>query len=252
MLEVTLDHPGLMPLFNPTMPNHPVLLAMLLGDNPGRAFVDQLENPAHAVIRTQDGWAFFSQAAPQAFLEQGLAHLRTISHVILIWPATPLPATPPTANHVIQRLEFAAPADAGSAPLPIVPAGLSLRAIDKELLARCEWGPPMELACGSMEAFLAHGAGLCLMEGDEIIAEAYAPFRGTSTIELGVVTREDRRGHGYAALVCAHLIPICRQRGLAPYWSCDADNAASVKLAQRLGFGEPRPYTAQIYRSTLP
>jgi GNAT superfamily N-acetyltransferase len=249
MFEVAVDHPGLAPLFDPTMPNHPVLLAILGGDNPGRAFVDQVENPAHAIIRTQDGWAFFSQHAPQAFFDAGLEQLRSISHVILIWPSTPTPATPPAPDHIIQRLEFSAGAAGDGAPPP-VPAGLTIRPMDRALLADCEWGPAMELACGSLEAFLAHGIGLCLLRGDAIIAEAYAPFRGISTIELGAVTREADRGHGYAALLCAHLIPLCRERGLAPYWSCDADNVASIKLAQRLGFVDARPYAAMIYRST--
>jgi GNAT superfamily N-acetyltransferase len=172
----------------------------------------------------------------------------------LIWPSSPTAATPPEAAHIIQRLEFTAgDAIAGAEPSepPFIPGGLHIRAMDRELLARCEWGPPMELACGSFEAFLAHGVGLCLMRDDEIIAEAYAPFRGVRTMELGVVTRDDQRGHGYAALLCAHLIPLCRQRGFEPYWSCDADNAASIRLARRLGFGDARPYTALVYRSTL-
>jgi GNAT superfamily N-acetyltransferase len=253
MHEVPLDHPGLAPLFNPMMPNHPVLLAMLRGDNPGRAFVDQPGHPTHGIVRSQDSWVFFSQHATQEFLEQGLDRMRMLGHVILIWPSSPTAATPPAAAHSIQRLEFSAGAalpEGDQSALPTIPDGLSIRPMDRDLMTRCEWGPPIELACGSVDTFLAHGFGLCLLRDDAIIAEAYAPFRGIDTIELGVVTRDDQRGQGYAALLCGHLLLICRQHGLAPYWSCDADNTASIKLARRLGFGPALPYTAMVYRST--
>jgi len=73
---------------------------------------------------------------------------------------------------------------------------------------------------------------------------------GSRQAEIGVITAEAWRGHGYAAATCAQLIRMVRQRGLEPYWSCDADNVASAALARKLGFGPERDYEIRLYRGT--
>ena len=55
--------------------------------------------------------------------------------------------------------------------------------------------------------------GLCLMQGNEIIVEAYASSFGHVTAEIGAVTHEAYRGKGYAPITCAYLIEACEQRG---------------------------------------
>ena len=37
-------------------------------------------------------------------------------------------------------------------------------------------------------------------------------------------------------------------RSLAMYWSCDADNAASIRVANKVGFGAPHPFQLLLYR----
>ncbi len=49
-----------------------------------------------------------------------------------------------------------------------------MRRIDRALLERCEWRDDMAFYCGSLENFLRHDLGMCLMHGEEIIVEAYA------------------------------------------------------------------------------
>ena len=129
-----------------------------------------------------------------------------------------------------------------------LPAGVTVRSLDAELLARCEWRELVEGAYGSIEAFLEHGIGLCLMRDDEILAEAYAPFIGGGVAEVGVVTAEAHRGQGLAPIAIAWLAAELDERGLAMYWSCDTDNEASVRVAGKLGFGPARPFGILLYR----
>lgn len=89
--------------------------------------------------------------------------------------------------------------------------------------------------------------GLCLMQGDEIIVEAYVSSFGDRTAEIGAVTREAYRGRGYASIACAYLIEACEQRGYQPYWSCDADNLASIQVARKLGFRHEQAYQILEY-----
>ncbi len=86
------------------------------------------------------------------------------------------------------------------------------------------------------------------MRDEEILAEAYAPFIGRGVAEVGMVTPEAHRGQGLATMAIAWLAVPLAARGLTMYWSCDAANAASVRVAEKLGFGAPRPYRILLYR----
>jgi RimJ/RimL family protein N-acetyltransferase len=230
-----------------------MLFAILYGHNPGRAYVDNMATPSHGVIRTNEALAFLTQRADQEFLDQMLAQLRERSHVGLVWRPATSPLRPAEATKIIQRLEFS---DCGSDSESLedlksrLPEGFEFQFIDRSLLERCEWRPTIESACGSLDNFLGHGLAICLMHGDDIVTEAFAPFWGTREVEIGVVTNEARRGHGYAAATCAHLIQLCRRRGFEPYWSCDADNRASISLARKLGFRNEGEYEIRMYRRT--
>jgi hypothetical protein len=52
MHECPVDHPALLTLFDPMVPNSPVLWSVLEGRNPGRALVDSVPEPSQCVIRT--------------------------------------------------------------------------------------------------------------------------------------------------------------------------------------------------------
>jgi RimJ/RimL family protein N-acetyltransferase len=128
-----------------------------------------------------------------------------------------------------------------------LPEGLDIRPIDRQLLGRCEWREDIEFYCGSVDNFLVNGIGLALMQGDEIISETYATSLGDARAEIGAVTRAAQRGRGYAPIACAFLIQACAQRGYQAYWSCDADNAASARVARKLGFEREGAYQILEY-----
>ena len=252
MFELPPTDPRLPALFDPEIPNNPMLFATLLGRVPGRAWVDDPASPTHAMVRINGLLVFLSRNATQAFLEQGLETIKQFSHVGLIWrPGAAAPQLP-KADRIIQRLEF--PSHDFNSPTVAAlieggpPAGFELREIDRALLERIESRDDIEQYCGSLENFLAHGFGACLVRDGEIVSDAYAPFVTSTNAELGVATGEAFRGRGYAALASASVIQACRARGLAPYWSCDADNLPSVSLARKLGFQDEREYGIHVYR----
>ena len=117
-----------------------------------------------------------------------------------------------------------------------VPKGVAARPMDRNLLAQCQWRDKIETYYGGLDSFLEKSVGICLVEGEEVVSEAYVTSYGRGIAEIGVITQEEHRRKGYATIVCAHLIEACRQRGYGVYWSCDVQNMASVRTAQKLGF----------------
>jgi RimJ/RimL family protein N-acetyltransferase len=247
------DHPALPLLFDPAVPDNPVLWAVLKGQHAGRAWVDDLRNPSQCVLRTDATLTFMSRQIRQAFLEAALAQARRIGAVWLVWSsAMSSQLCAPQADDTTTRLEFT-DCDPRARELADLrgrmPDGFEIRPIDHVLLERCEWREDMAFFCGSLDNFLVNGIGLCMMQGDEIIVEAYASSLGETQAEIGAVTREAYRGRGYAPIACAHLIQVCDRRGYRAYWSCDVDNLASIRVAQKLGFRQERAYQILEYNA---
>jgi RimJ/RimL family protein N-acetyltransferase len=246
MLPYSTNHPALPSLFDPSLPDSPVLWAVLLGRNQGQTLVDCLDYPTQSVIRTGARLTFFSQHSAQSFLDQAIARFGQLGVVWLVWPsAMANHLHPPAGGEISHRLEFR-DLDSQSSHLAqlreSIPPGMHIQPIDRPLLEHCEWRSDMEFYCGSLDNFLVNGLGLCLMQGEEIISEAYCSSFGDKTAEIGAITHAAYRGHGYAPVACAWLIEACAQRGYQAIWSCDADNRASIRVARKLGFRQERAY----------
>ncbi|MGH8019506.1 MAG: GNAT family N-acetyltransferase, partial [Opitutaceae bacterium] len=185
---------------------------------------------------------------------EALWNLRRDQFLHVVWPDGKLPSSP-SPDHCAARLEYRQRIDFAGARLreaqQRIPAGPRVVRIDAELMKRCLWREEAALASGSIAEFLLHGVGFCLMLDNQIVSEAYSCFWGLDRVEIATITHGDHRGKGYAGAVCAHLIDACERIGFSTYWSCDADNAPSRRLAARLGFADPRDYRLLRYRRSL-
>lgn len=251
MNEINADPPTLREIFDINFPNSAALWAVLMGKYMGQALVDKEANPSQCVLRTDAALTYFSIGTNQEFLNRGIEYFRGSGAVWLVWPyQTSLSPPYLKSAETVPRLEFTG-CDPSSEILDNlrrnIPAGFQIHTINAALLARCAWRDEMAYYAGSLESFLRHGIGICMMQGDEIIVEAYASALGKTRAEIGAITQENYRGRGYAPIACAYLIQACEQRGYTAYWSCEAGHTASIRVAQKLGFQEPRAYTIYEY-----
>ncbi|HEY5946447.1 MAG TPA: GNAT family N-acetyltransferase [Kofleriaceae bacterium] len=67
-------------------------------------------------------------------------------------------------------------------------------------------------------------------------AFAYAPWRSAKLFDVSVDTVIGARQLGLGTIVAAAMIRHEMAQGRAPVWGADEGNAASLRLAQRLGF----------------
>lgn len=250
------NYPGdqlhqLRPFFKGEFPNKTILLSCIAGHSAGEGFVDSTAPVACMIVHGFHNLTFIGGAPEQDWLNQACDLLRDSSDVQLLWPpgAEGDLEPPPGPTHVTERYEFSdlpLPEDS-SADGVSLPTDLALRRMDRELLKGCLWADEMKLAYGSVEKFLQHGFGYCLMRGEEICCEAYASFLAQGCYELGVITPEQHRGQGYASLTCAHLIRVCAEQGYATRWSCNQGNLASTATARRLGYRTQQEYQLLYY-----
>lgn len=87
----------------------------------------------------------------------------------------------------------------------------------------------------SAEDYLHTAFGYCFMANDQIVSTCHTFYIGGGYIEPDIRTHSDYRQRGYALRLCQHFIKTSVERGLIPYWDCDAGNQASNALALRLG-----------------
>lgn len=129
------------------------------------------------------------------------------------------------------------------------PAGYELRAMDAELFKLClahEWSRDLASQFESWEAFGACGLGFVLLRGGELCSGASSYAACPGALEIEVDTRVDQRRRGLARCCAARLVLECLERGIYPEW--DAHSAASAALAESLGYGGRRAYTAFAVR----
>lgn len=89
--------------------------------------------------------------------------------------------------------------------------------------------------------YAARGLGVLVMVAGQPVAGASSYVAYPGGIELQVQTREGHEGCGLATLASAALILRAHARGLAATW--DAANAASARVAEKLGYHPLGAYT---------
>lgn len=131
----------------------------------------------------------------------------------------------------------------------IFPEDYSLQMIDQKLFKQCKeisWCRDLVLRYSTYEEYEKLGLGVVILKSGEIVsgASSYSSYSGG--IEIEIDTREDFRRKGLASVCGAKLILECLKKGLYPSW--DAQNKASLSLAEKLGYHFDHEYSAyEIY-----
>lgn len=246
----------LKPFFSARPPaNAPMLQAFLEGRAPGQAFVNDARVPTACVVAMHHRFVFFGGEVSAHFYETALRELRRRQSIhVIVTARPPRYARRPVPDEEQHRVEFYRRHDPDRSRVRAIQrASASLgevRRIDAALFARCSWRDEIVSLLGSPREFLMHGIGYAILMDGRVAAEAYGCLWTRDRVELAAVTQPEYRGRGLATAVCAHLIDTCEAVGFETYWSCDAGNDASLHLATKLGYDDPRDYRLLRYERT--
>jgi len=89
--------------------------------------------------------------------------------------------------------------------------------------------------------FFQRGICFCLIkENKEIVSWCMSDWSTEDYILLGITTDENYRGQGYASIVAAAAAEYCIKKHKDVRWFCAAQNIASWKTAEKVGFRKIR------------
>ena len=124
-----------------------------------------------------------------------------------------------------------------------LPDGFELRQVDAALLQLTGLAHLDELRaemCSerpSVEAFLAHSFGVCLVHDHELAGWCLSEYNTAGACEIGIETREPYRRRGLATLMTSAFVELASSRGVQRVgWDCWTNNQASVATALKAGF----------------
>lgn len=240
-----VDYDRVVPLFDAYRYLRPVIFAVLERTQPGLVLVDDPAQPHSAVL-----WGDFLYLAGKAdnaafntaFVDK-IVHeaIPQREHVLIYgaherWLAVLALILAPLGVHQLARSLFAFDADAfrqrAAALVQPLPEGYVLRPLDEATALQAGGIPEL---WGSVEQFLRHGWGYCVLRGDEFVSSCQTVFVGAGAAEIGVGTREPYRRQGFARAVALATLQESLRRGILPESGC-VYNPASGALGQSLGF----------------
>jgi RimJ/RimL family protein N-acetyltransferase len=244
----------------------PEAQAVIQGNNPGWVFVDDLDAPRTALVWAQgiEGFYLAGDTDNTGFLE---ALDDYVDHVLKprlhslggTWfevsgggnwdPVIESTFEKRNLESSPQWVYTLPPIEHGAAIKPETVADCRLLRLDRRLLLDFSAGNEeflharLALSWGTGDAFLKAGLGYVLVCGQEIASLCCSAFVSGDTHALHVETRASHRRKGYAEAAARAFIAACMERQVHPYWDCMAENVASARLAEKLGFARSHTYT---------
>ena len=88
---------------------------------------------------------------------------------------------------------------------------------------------------GSVEAFLRGGFGYCIASEREIVCWCTAEHVSPGWCGVGIETISEYQRRGLATTAATAFLSHCVGNGIRMHWDCWADNAPSVRVAEKIG-----------------
>ncbi|MCB9451017.1 MAG: GNAT family N-acetyltransferase [Anaerolineaceae bacterium] len=228
--------------------------AALQGREPGRMFVDDVENPTAAVLVRS--YEYFAGGEPAESLRQFIRdtpaepdifqHIYGLVAVSDSWQVALLQDLGARVEIVPRRNFTWGQADVAGWEAR-VPGGMRVVPLDSALADRVnteiyDYAPLLTYFWGSTDLEANGQFGYCALAGETLAGVCHSVSVSATQVNLAVETAETFRRRGVALAVCQAMIVESLRRGLLPTWDADGNNLPSVGLARKLGFVEGKPF----------
>ena len=224
---------------------------VLEGTAGGRILTDNPAAPTWMAVHemSEDGTLMLSGTFDRDLVGAIIDRLRSERRVTLgLEPNDPLRALVPQPSRAGHDMDFDdRDPSVDLEPLGEPPADLRLARIDHALEPHCLWTPWMFT---DGHTAVERGIGYCLLDGDEVVSEAYAGPETNGELEMAVITRDGYRRRGLGTVVAARTVLNCERNGFHTWWNTSLDNVGSASIARSLGYRSERHYQTLVWEKT--
>lgn len=232
------EHGRVAALFPPSFPNLAFVQAVLEEKIPGQVWAAwEGERPVTTVISTGSPFCFVAGATPPRRFEAALALLPERPCLTIVGPVSPEAEAMAVAHGfvVTERVQYglARPADVEGLQIE-VPAAYRLARVDADLFQRTLWKEMTYGIFGSVESYLKHHYGFCLLEDDRPVSESHGIVAG-GLVELGAFTSPAHRGLGLAVACCRQAVQFGVTLGYRPVSTQFTSKVESQRLSEAAG-----------------
>lgn len=95
--------------------------------------------------------------------------------------------------------------------------------------------------------FFKKGFGFCALHNNQVVSVCLTGFRYKNFHGIDIVTIESYRGKKLAQWVACTYLDYCFDNGYIPYWDCSESNVSSNAVAQKLGFKKEFSYKGYYF-----
>ena len=232
----------------------PLIAAVLLDEQDGVVFVDQVDSPSQAYVEHAFGFSQFfgNSTKPSGFLEKLKSYLliekKFHAEKVRLYSPWPFGSFLSESENVAlsERQRFHLDQDCFSAQREVFRANISadirthkisgydLAAIEDSFqVANRFWRSP--------EEFLKKANSCLITYHDEFASICYSAATADRYAEIDVVTLPEYRKLGLARHAVTGFIDNCHEVGIRPLWDCFTNNEGSMTLAAAVGFTPRNP-----------
>ena len=259
------DYHKAMPLFR-AVDYSLSLPATFTGNNPGRVFVDDPQNPKVAFVLTIEGY-FLAGDPNDAHSVETIGHFfreKIFTGEIYLDDDTNLSLAVTPSNWEDKLLEMIPTHEIEKVPRfqylcqklkfdwrDQLPSGYQVCRFDQALRddpttvipeAVHDWAST-EIRWGSWENSTNQGVSSCVLHQNKVVSICQSDCYYKDQIDMGIFTLPDYRRKGLAAVATAANVEAAFEKGFRKVgWHCNTDNIGSWKTAEKVGFKRHKEY----------
>jgi RimJ/RimL family protein N-acetyltransferase len=240
-----------------------VVDSVIDGNTPAWVLVDDVEHPRTALIWNRQDALLLGNAPPRPSAEGALRYViagevvpdARRRHIPQLALHVDNPAGMRAAERMLADFEperavrrFYQPGRLQVDWRAQTPVGYVLRRMDADLLADADLVYANHMVAWirsfwpSIEAFLETGFGYAALSGSTLASWCLTVYASGREFELGLATVSDHRNRGLATLTAAACVEHSFDCGFTPHWHCWEENRASIAVAEKVGFEDPKRY----------